>query len=248
MVSPFGGDGTDNIVDHTNGERAVNAYVDLDMALTTNGGRSDGTVPAYREITPSCFAFTYTPSPCDPSPRFVAPFEADATTPTHWIAGGRYVWDNQNKGWDTTCGASSCDWKIVGDSGAGHSITQLAIANGVWYAAWCGPCNFAGFTRGILTNYGGTVHQLSFPSTFPNRFIQGLSTEPGNTKHAYVVFSGFSRRWTSTFSDCAHDAGASNPRSDVRSGGQSGRLDACSYPSGSFWGRSMYGSITVMWS
>jgi hypothetical protein len=200
MVSPFGGDGTDNIVDHTNGNRAVNAYVDLDMALTTNGGRSDGTTLAYREMTPSCFAFTYTPSPCDPAPRFVAPFEADPTNPHHWIAGGQYLWDNQGKGWNTTCSASACDWKIAGDTGAGHSVTQLAIANGIWYAAWCGSCNADGFARGILTNYGGTVHQLSLPASFPNRFIQGVAVQSGHPNHAYVVFNGFSRRWTNTFS------------------------------------------------
>jgi hypothetical protein len=204
MVSPFGGDGGDNIVDHANGDRAVNEYVGLDMALTTNGGRSDGTVPAYREISPACGAFTYTPSPCDPNPRFIAPFEADTPTDTHWVAGGQYVWDNQNKGWDTRCGASACDWRIVGDTGAGHSITQIGISHGTWYAAWCGPCNSAGFARGILTNYGGTVHQLNLPAppagNFPNRFIQGLTVDSANPAHAYVVFSGFSRRWTSTFS------------------------------------------------
>jgi len=199
MVSPFGGDGTDNIVDHTNGDRAVNSYVDLDMALTTNGGRSDGTTPAYREISPACSAFTYTPSPCDPAPRFVAPFEADQTNPAAWVAGGQYVWlDTQ--GWKTTCGAKSCDWHIVGDTGSGHSVTQLSMANGTWYAAWCGPCNSPGFQRGILTNVGGTVHQLSLPESFPNRFIQGLLVDSANVNHAYVVFSGFSRRWTSTFS------------------------------------------------
>jgi hypothetical protein len=200
MVSPFGGDGTDNIVDHANGDRAVNAYVELDMALTTNGGRSDGTTPSYREISPSCFAYTYTPSPCDPAPRFVAPFEADQTNATHWVAGGQYVWDNQNKGWSTTCGASACDWKIAGDTGAGHSVTQLSMAGGTWYAAWCGPCNAGGFARGILTDAGGTVRQLSLPASFPNRFIQGLLVDPSNVNHAYVVFNGFSRRWTGTSS------------------------------------------------
>jgi len=74
------------------------------------------------------------------------------------------------------------------------------MANGTWYAAWCGPCNSPGFQRGILTNVGGTVHQLSLPESFPNRFIQGLLVDPANVNHAYVVFSGFSRRWTSTFS------------------------------------------------
>lgn len=200
MVSPFGGDGGDTLVDHTDGNKSINEYVDLDMALTTNGGKSDGTTPAYREISPSCFAFTYTPSPCDPSPRFIAPFEADQNNPSEWIAGGRYVWDNKGKGWSTTCGASSCDWKIAGDAGPGTSITQLTMASGVWYAAWCGPCNSAGFARGILTNYGGTVHQLALPATFPNRFIQGLTVDASDTKHVYAVFSSFSRHWTGTFS------------------------------------------------
>ena len=206
MVSPFGGDGGDTLVDHTDGNKAVVEYVGLDMALTTNGGQSDGTPGSnsFREISPSCFAFTYTPSPCDALARFIAPFEPDLANPNLWIAGGQYVWINDPggvaKGWNTTCGAKSCDWQIRGDSGAGHSITQVAMTNGTWYAGWCGPCNSAGFTRGILTNYGGTVHQLTLPADFPTRFIQGLVVEKNHANHAYVVFSGFSRRWTSTFS------------------------------------------------
>jgi hypothetical protein len=206
MVSPFGGDGGDTLVDHTNGNRAVVEYVGLDMALTTNGGVSSGAPGSnsFREISPSCSAFTYTPSPCDPLPRFIAPFEPDATSPTHWYAGGEFVWDNQNKGWSTTCSATACDWKIVGDTGAGRSTTQIAASSGTWYAAWCGPCNSAGFNRGILTNFGGTVHQLNLPAppngNVPLRFIQGLYVEPNHPNHVYAVFNGFSRRWTNTFS------------------------------------------------
>jgi len=202
MVSPFGGDGGDTLVDHSNGNRALVEYVGLDMALTTNGGVSNGSPGsnAFREISPSCGAFTYTPSPCDPNARFIAPFEADGANAAHWYAGGQFVWDNQAKGWDTTCGATACDWKIVGDTGAGHSITQIGGSNGTWYAAWCGPCNSAGFTRGILTNYGGPVHQLNLPvpptGSLPNRFIQGLFVEPNHPNHVYAVFNGFSRRWT----------------------------------------------------
>jgi hypothetical protein len=198
MVSPFGGDGGDNIVDHANGDRAVNEYVGLDMALTTNGGRSDGTVPAYVEMTPSCFPFTYSaPSPCEPAARFIAPFEADLADPNrHWVAGGQYVWDNGTKGWDTRCGPSSCDWKIVYDTGAGHQITQIAV-NGSTYVAWCGPCNGSTFDRGIATNYGGTWHELNV-SSLPRRFIQGLTVDPANPAHVYAVFNGFSRRWTGT--------------------------------------------------
>jgi len=202
MVSPFGGDGGDTLVDPHDGNKAVVEYVGLDMALTTNGGVSDGTPGsnAFREITPACGAFTYTPNPCDPNPRFIAPFEADPVNPTHWYAGGEFVWDNQGKGWDTSCGATSCDWKIVGDTGAGRSVTQIGAANGVWYAAWCGACNSGGFARGILTNVGGTVHQLALPSNVPNRFIQGLYVDPADANHVYVAFNGFSRRWTNTLS------------------------------------------------
>jgi hypothetical protein len=206
MVSPFGGDGGDTLVDHADGNRAVVEYVDLDMALTTNGGKSDGTPGSnsFREISPSCFAFTYTPDPCDNLARFIAPFEPDLANPNLWVAGGRFAWVNDPggvaKGWDTTCGATACDWQIRGDSGPGHSITQVAMSNGTWYAAWCGPCNADGFARGILTNAGGTVHQLALPADFPNRFIQGLVVERDHPNHAYVVFNGFSRRWTNVFS------------------------------------------------
>ena len=56
----------------------------------------------WREITPSCCAFTYTPDPCDPKPRFIAPFDADANDIDHWVAGGQYVWET-HEGWDTRC-------------------------------------------------------------------------------------------------------------------------------------------------
>jgi hypothetical protein len=194
MVSPFGGDGGDNIVDATNADRAVNEYTDLDMALTTNGGRSDGTTPAYREITPSCYAFTYTPKPCDPNARFIAPFTADHADPSHWVAGGQYVWDDHNA-WNTTCGAGSCDWKIVYDTGTGHSITAIGV-NKATYVGWCGPCNDSTFQRGVATNYGGTWHALTLPASVPNRFIQGITVDPSDPAHVYLVFNGFSRRWT----------------------------------------------------
>jgi hypothetical protein len=122
------------------------------------------------------------------------------------VAGGEYVWDNLGKGWNTTCGASSCDWKIQYDTGAGHSITGIGV-NKATYVAWCGPCNRAGFARGMATNYDATSatktgawHALSLPSTFPNRFINAVTVDPANPGHVYVVFNGFSRRWTNTFS------------------------------------------------
>lgn len=195
MVSPFGGDGGDTLVDPANGDRAVVEYVGLDMALTTNGGRSDGTSPGFREISPSCAAFTYTPSPCDPNPRFIAPFRADTTDGAHWVAGGQYVWDNGGKGWDTACSASACDWKIVRDTGAGHSVTALAARGTTTYAGWCGPCNAPTFAAGIDTNAGGIWHTVAAPN-LPNRFVNAVTVDPADANHVYAVYNGFSRRWT----------------------------------------------------
>ena len=204
MVSPFGGDGGDTLIDPKNGDRAVVEYVDLDMALTTTGGRSHGSTVAWTEISPACFAFTYTPSPCDPNPRFIAPFRADTGNIDHWVAGGQYVWDNLGKGWETRCSSSACDWKIQYNTG--HSTTAIAVNGGTTYAAWCGPagCNPRttstttgfGFLRGIATNHNGW-HELGMTG-LPNRYVTALTVDPANAAHVYAVFGGFSRRWIPT--------------------------------------------------
>jgi hypothetical protein len=206
MVSPFGGDGGDGIVDPHNGDRTVQEYTSLDMWSTTNGGAAyNYQTNAWTEMTPSCFAFTYTPSPCDTEPQFIAPFDRDVNNVEHWIAGGRYVWDNGGKGWDTACSATSCDWTPVYDTGAGHFVTAVADNGDVTYAGWCGidPCNpsvtsttGAGFVNGIATNYGGTWHEVDMTANgLPNRFITGLAVDPSDPAHVVASFGGFFRQW-----------------------------------------------------
>jgi hypothetical protein len=193
IVQPFGGDGGDTIVDPANGNRAVMEYTDLDMWRTENGGRSAGFTPAFTEFTPSCFAVTYTPDPCDPAPRFIAPFQEDHLAPqTHWIAGGEFVWET-TKGFDTNCGEDACDWTPVHDTGG--QTTALDLVGDVMYAGWCGGgCNPDGFSSGIDTNYGGTWHTVHSP-VLPNRYVAGLYADPANAAHVYAVYNGFSRRW-----------------------------------------------------
>jgi hypothetical protein len=156
-------------------------------------------------MTPSCAAFLYTPDPCDPTPRFIAPFRADPRNIDHWVTGGRYIWDNGGKGWDTSCSATACDWKIVDDlGGQDGSTTAIAVNGSTIYAGWCGPnsaCNpedlsttGAGFVSGIRTNVGGTWHSAS-ETGLPNRYINSLVVDPNNLRHVYAVFGGFSRRW-----------------------------------------------------
>jgi hypothetical protein len=182
MGSPFGGDGGDTHVDPEDGCKILQEYVFLALELTTNCGRSDGTVRSVRDIAPG-----------DPNPRFIAPFEADTVNPDHWVAGGQYVWLN-TRGFAIENGSQ---WTPVFNNGAGHSTTVVASQNDVAWTAWCGPCNPESFARGISTNAGGTWHQLSLPADFPKRYISGLAIDPADAGGGtvYIGFNGFSRRW-----------------------------------------------------
>ncbi len=203
MVSPFGGDGGDVIVSPRDGLKIVHEYVGLDMWLTTNGGQTDGSTTAFEEISPACGAFTYTPDPCDPNPRFIAPFEADVNSPNqHWVAGGQYVWESTS-GWNTACSDSACDWSIVHDTGSGSQVTALAVNGDTTYAGWCSfGCNPGPyFGAGIDTNYGGTWHTVASPTVvnggdpLPQRYVFSLVVDEADEGHVYALYSAYSRRW-----------------------------------------------------
>ena len=203
MISPFGGDGGDTIVDPANANRAVVEYVGLDMAQDRERRRSRTGRPRRSPRSPRPAVRSPTRrTPATRLPRFIAPFEADPQNLDHWVAGGRYVWDNGGLGWDTTCGAKACDWTIVHDTGAGRSITAIAVDGDVTYAAWCGPCNPPGFASGIDTNYdpdtgdAGDWHTLDLAGQgLPNRFVAAVTIAPDDPGHVYAVYNGFSRRW-----------------------------------------------------
>jgi len=183
MGSPFGGDGGDIIVDPDDGCKILDEYVYLELWLTENCGRSNGTTRAIRDV-----------SVPDPNPQFTAPFRADSENKDLWIAGGQYLWKNE-RGFAIQSGA---EWRRLFDNGAGHSTTAIAVQNGVIYSAWCGPCNVTGFARGISANTGGTFRQLTLPATLPNRYISAIALDPADLtgSTAYLGFNGFSRRWT----------------------------------------------------
>jgi hypothetical protein len=190
-LTPAGGDGGYVIVNPANAKDAVGEYVDLNPYLTTDGGHT------FRTITPSCDNAVGPPiANCDPNPRFIAPLVTDVNNPNFWVTAGEDVWTD-TAAWNTVCDTTSCDWTNVHDTGAGHSVTALAVEGSVIYAAWCGPCNPGGlapFASGIDTNYGGTWHTIS-ASNLPNRYIAGLTVDPSHPGHVFVVYSGFSRHW-----------------------------------------------------
>lgn len=185
MVSPYGGDGGQQLVDPNNGCRTVGEYVQLTLQMTTNCGVADG--------SPGSDGAIITIAPNDPSPRFIAPFSADQSDSNMWVAGGEYVWTN-TKTWDSTSGA---DWTKAADTGAGHSTTALASRAHIAWAGWCGSCNpGSAFGRGLMTNANGTYQQVATDANVPLRMITGVNPDPADPKSAWVVFGGYSRNWT----------------------------------------------------
>jgi hypothetical protein len=194
MGSPFGGDGGDSLADPDNACRQVQEYTNLAMRATQNCNANtnpDSSASTSVDIQP------YTSSPGDEPARFIAPFAADDHNVNNWIAGGQHIWLN-TKGFGIKSGK---DWQNAFDLGAGHTATAVSLSQGVAYVGWCGPCNNQGFTRGIAVGKLGdpkSFHQLNLPAdgVLPNRYVSGFGVDPANPNHAYVVFNGFSRRWT----------------------------------------------------
>jgi hypothetical protein len=203
MAESAGGDGGATIVDPNDANRSVQEYPGGDFSLTTNGGRSRGSRLAWREVSPSCEAFTYTPDPCDDRMRFVAPLASDVHAPNdRWVTGGRYVWET-TKGYDTHCSADACDWKIVRDLGAESSMAGVAVSGHTIYAGFCGgDCNPAeDFYAGIDTNYGGVWHRVAGPhlhnggDQLPHRVPANLVVDPGDAAHVYAIYTGYDAEW-----------------------------------------------------
>jgi hypothetical protein len=141
------------------------------------------------------------PNPCDPNPGFIAPFVADRQNPDHWVAGGKYVWDNQGRGWSTACSGTNCDWKIQYDTGVGPLRERTrrqrrrhlcGLVRFLWRNPLSSSTTGAGFVRGLATNVGGMWHEVG--GTLPNRYITGIAIDPANPLHAFVSIGGFSRR------------------------------------------------------
>jgi hypothetical protein len=192
-IEPAGGDGGMVLVDPRNANRAVGEYTDLGMYRTSDGGHT------FTTISPVCGYYT-DDTACDPSARFIAPFQADVHDANHWVAAGNKVWDTR-KGFDTTCGGATCDWVPVHefglDAAGGYNVgTALAVSGATTYAAFVdsGSNPSPTFRSGIDTNYGGTWHRIASP-VLPNRYIAGLTVDPRDPAHVYAIFNGYSRRW-----------------------------------------------------
>ena len=208
MVSPFGGDGGDVIVDPRNGCHILDEYVYLNLWMTTNCGQSDGSDNAIIDV-----------SIPDANPRFTAPFRVvrgSENTGDHaserWVAGGNAVWTHDlgfattekqaesltNHGWTKRATLGTGGRMVVGLDAVADPAAKRDATKDVVVAAWCGEsnCNSAGFSRGVLTNFGGSWHELTMtglPNRYPNAvYIDNVS---GSTATVYLVFNGYNRRF-----------------------------------------------------
>lgn len=208
MVSPFGGDGGDSIVDPRNGCHILDEYVYLELWMTTNCGQTDGSTSAVIDLAVP-----------DTNPRFTAPFRVvrgSENTGDHaserWVAGGNAVWthdlgfsttaqqaeDVPNHGWTKRATLGTPGRMVVGLDAVADPSAKRDATKDVVVAAWCGEsnCNSTGFTRGLQTNFGGSWHELDMtglPTRFPNQVhIDSVGAE---TATVYLVFNGYNRRF-----------------------------------------------------
>ena len=196
MVSNFGGDGGDVLVDPNDGCNIVQEYVALSMRVTRTCANPGPDHPnAFLDLSQST---TTDISPPDINARFIAPFTANTTNPTQWLAGGNSLW-YQDKGWDITSGDQ---WKKVYTlPNAGQTFTAVTYSGNRALATWCGPCNNSGFSRGAVVgtfaNGAWTFTPVDLDgSGVPNRYLAGAAIDPKNADHLVLGVNGFSRRFT----------------------------------------------------
>ncbi|PWU50602.1 glycosyl hydrolase [Micromonospora globispora] len=208
MVSPFGGDGGDIIVDSKNGCHILDEYVYLELWMTTTCGQTDGSKNAVIDLAVP-----------DANPRFTAPFRpvrGSENTGDHaserWVAGGNSIWTHDlgfstteeqaeslaNHGWTKRATLGSTGRMVVGLDAVADPTAKQDATKDVVVAAWCGEsnCNSGGFTRGVQTNFGGSWHELDLtglPSRYPSAVH--IDSVSGNAATVYLVFNGYNRRF-----------------------------------------------------
>lgn len=195
MVSNFGGDGGDVLVDPNNGCNIVQEYVALAMRVTQTCANPGPDRPnAFVDLSQST---TYSIAPPDINARFIAPFGANATNINEWLAGGNSLWV-QDKGFAIRSGSQ---WKKAFTlTSANQTYTAVAMKGDTAAGGWCGPCNNAGFARGITigTRNASSASGWNFaavPTTgLPLRYVGGVAVGPNG--EVYASINGFSRRFT----------------------------------------------------
>lgn len=199
QVGIYGGDGTISAVDPDNSQLAYEAYVNNDIRVTQDGGRT------WTGIAPP--SDTY---------QFVNPFVMDPTDARHILTAGTSVHER--------LGGPEGDWVTVFDLGtrtkpgdaaaeAGtddpqNIVSAVDVRGDASYVAYCGYCdalNARPFANGIATNVSpdGKVGKKGAPDNWhiakadglPERYITSVQMDPAEPRTIYATLGGYSRRW-----------------------------------------------------
>jgi hypothetical protein len=202
MVSNFGGDGGDVLVDPNDGCNIVQEYVVLSMSVTqTCAHPNQYTHPGALLDQTQSTTFKISPRETHGA-RFIAPFvgNKDVAHADEWLAGGNSLWV-QTQGFAIR---SRDTWKNAYSlpvNGVTYpTYTALAMTGDVAVGGWCGPCNNKGFTRGITigkrdaTQASGWSFSEATTAGLPNRYVGGVAVANDGT--IYAAMNGFSRRFT----------------------------------------------------
>jgi hypothetical protein len=198
MVSNFGGDGGDVIVDPNDGCNIAQEYIYLDISVTqTCANPGPGHPNAFLDRSD---ATTFDVAPPDINAQFIAPFSANDKNINQWVAGGNSLW-YQSKGFAIRSGA---EWqRIYTLPSAAQTFTAVSYSGNRLIATWCGPCSNSGaalFKRGAVVgtfaNGTWTVTPVTLPDWFPNRYLQGAAINPNDANDLFIGVNGFSRRFS----------------------------------------------------
>ena len=196
MVSNFGGDGGDVIVDPEDGCNIAQEYVYMTIRVTKTCANPP-TTKAWYDLSLSTQVDV---SPPDINAQFIAPFTANEKNVKQWLAAGNSIW-YQDKGFDITSGSQ---WQKVYTLPSGsQTFTAVTYSGNRALATWCGPCTNGGsaaFQRGAVVgtfaNGSWTWKPVAFAVDFPNRQVLGAAIDPNNENHLVLAINGFSRRYT----------------------------------------------------
>jgi hypothetical protein len=197
MVSNFGGDGGDVIVDPNDGCNIAQEYVYMTIRVTKTCANPT-TTQAWLDLS---LATTVDVSPPDVNAQFIAPFTANEQNVKQWLAAGNSIW-YQDRGFDITSGSQ---WqKVYTLSTPDKTFTAITYSGNRAIATWCGPCTNGsatvpfqrGAVVGTFANGSWTWTPVAFAADFPNRQILGAAIDPNNQDHLVLGINGFSRRYT----------------------------------------------------
>lgn len=196
QLMTFGGDGTWAEVDPNDSAIAYEATPNGVMRFTTDGGTSWTTM-----------SYTLTGA------AFVNQFVLDPLSSDHLMTGAKQIIEKLD-------GPTAGGWVEVFDLGnakepdaAGQGavprrMSTVDLYGNAAYVGFCGQCDVVTgvgeFANGIATNVGGDAPpeagtsngwHIAAAKGLPNRYIQGISIDPQDTRTVYVALGGYGRRW-----------------------------------------------------